>query len=68
MKSSYIMYITLFRQYMQTDFDQDSKLQTFSSNRTPSLVFTWVNIFRHKKLKRKIQPKANFKRETVTRV
>lgn len=46
----------------KTDFDQDSKLQTFSSNRTPSSVFAWANIFRHKKWKRKIQPKANFEK------
>lgn len=29
--------------------------------------FEIANIFRHKKWKRKVQPKANFERETMTR-
>lgn len=32
-----------------------------------NILFAWANIFRHKKWKRKVQPKTNFERETMTR-
>lgn len=32
-----------------------------------NILFAWTNIFRHKKWKRKVQPKANFEKETMTR-
>lgn len=32
-----------------------------------NILFARANIFRHKKWKTKVQPKANFERETMTR-